>query len=75
MLSQIPNIIHVVVTNGFDENVYRPTVKWLAKFEKHQSRRGYENSIVVKYFIYEFVITFADLFYIAFVRLDIDGLR
>lgn len=25
--------------------------------------------------MYEFVITFADLFYIAFVRFDIDGLR
>lgn len=28
---QIPNIIHVMVTNGFDENIYRPTAKLLAK--------------------------------------------
>lgn len=31
IFGQIPNIIHVVVTNGFDENVYRKTVKKLAK--------------------------------------------
>lgn len=30
--SQIPNIIHVVVTNGFDENFYRPIVKKISKF-------------------------------------------
>lgn len=72
---QIPNIVHVFVTNGFDENVYRPTVKKLAKMERHESRKGYENSIILKYFIYEFVITFADLFYIAFIRFDIEGLR
>lgn len=29
----------------------------------------------MKYFIYEYIITFADLFYIAFVRMDIIGLR
>lgn len=55
--------------------MYRPAVKKLAKLERHQSRKSYENSIIIKYFIYEFVITFADLFYIAFVRLDIEGLR
>lgn len=49
---QIPNIVHVLVTNGFDENVYRPTVKKLAKMERHESRKGYENSIILKYFIY-----------------------
>jgi hypothetical protein len=74
-MGQIPNIVHVFVTNGFDENIYRPTVKWLGKLEKHQTRKAYENSVVVKYFLYEFVIIFADLFYIAFVRLDIEGLR
>lgn len=72
---QIPNILHVVITNGFDEMVYRPLAKKLAKFERHRSTKGYENSIIIKYFIYEFLITFADLFYIAFVRLDIEGLR
>lgn len=63
------------MTNGFDENVYRRVVKNLAKLERHENRKGYENSIIFKYFIYEFIITFADLFYIAFVRLDIEGLR
>lgn len=29
----------------------------------------------MKFFIYEFIITFADFFYIAFVRFDIEGLR
>ena len=32
MWGQIPNIFHVVVTNGFDEMVYRPLAKKLAKF-------------------------------------------
>lgn len=72
---QIPNIFHVIVTNGFDEMVYRPLAKKLAKFERHRTTKGYENSIIIKYFIYEFLITFADLFYIAFVRFDIEGLR
>jgi hypothetical protein len=29
---QIPNIIHVIVTNAFDENIFRPIVKKLTKF-------------------------------------------
>lgn len=41
IMGQIPIIVHVVVTNGFDENVYRRVVKNLAKFERHQSRKGY----------------------------------
>ena len=72
---QIPNIFHVVVTNAFDEMIYRPLAKKLAKFERHLTPRGYESSIITKYFVYEFLITFADLFYIAFVRFDIVGLR
>ena len=72
---QIPNILHVLITNAFDEMVYRPLAKKLSKFERHKSIKGYENSIIIKYFVYEFLITFADLFYIAFVRLDIEGLR
>ena len=72
---QIPNIVHVIVLNSFDEMVYRPISRKLAKFERHKSTKGYENSIILKYFVYEFFITFADLFYIAFVRFDIQGLR
>ena len=29
---QIPNIFHVIITNTFDEMVYRPIAKKLAKF-------------------------------------------
>lgn len=72
---QIPNIVHVIVLNSFDEMVYRPIAKKLARFENHRTPKGYENSIIFKYFVYEFFITFADLFYIAFVRFDIEGLR
>ena len=49
---QIPNIFHVLVTNGFDEVVYRPLAKKLAKYERHRTTKGYENSIIIKYFIY-----------------------
>lgn len=75
MWGQIPNIFHVVITNVFDEVIYRPIAKKLAKLERHLTPKGHESSIIIKYFIYEFVITFADLFYIAFVRFDIVGLR
>ena len=61
--------------NVFDEMIYRPIAKKLAKMERHLSPQSHESSIIIKYFIYEFIITFADLFYIAFVRFDIVGLR
>jgi hypothetical protein len=41
----------------------------------HLSNKTHSDSIILKYFIYEYIITFADLFYIAFVRFDIEGLR
>lgn len=72
---QIPNLIHVLVINVFDEVIYRPLAKKFTKYEQHFQPKSYENSIIVKFFIYEYIITFADLFYIAFVRLDIIGLR
>ena len=37
--------------------------------------KSYENSIIVKFLIYEAIITFTDLFYIAFVTFDIEGLK
>ena len=73
--AQIPNLVHVLVTNIFDEQIYRPLVKKFTKFEQHFVYKSYENNIIVKFFVYEFIITFADLFYIAFVRMDIVGLR
>ncbi len=72
---QIPNLIHVLVTNVFDEAIYRPLSKRFTKYELHFSNKTYEKHIIIKFFVYEFVITFADLFYIAFVRMDIVGLR
>jgi hypothetical protein len=72
---QIPNIVHILVTNIFDEAIYRPLVKKFTKYEQHLAYKSYENNIIIKFFVYEFIITFADLFYIAFVRLDIVGLR
>ncbi len=72
---QIPNLVHVLVTNVFDEQIYRPLAKKFTKYEQHFSNKGYENNIIIKFFVYEFIITFADLFYIAFVRMDIVGLR
>jgi hypothetical protein len=71
----VPNLIHVIVTNVFDESVYRPLAKKLTKIERHLNSKTHSNSIIMKFFIYEFIITFADFFYIAFVRFDIEGLR
>lgn len=55
--------------------MFRPLAKRFTKYEQHFSNKSYENNIIVKFFVYEFIITFADLFYIAFVRMDIVGLR
>lgn len=73
--AQIPNLVHVLVTNIFDEQIFRPMAKKFTKYEQHFSNKSYENNIIIKYFVYEYIITFADLFYIAFVRMDIIGLR
>lgn len=73
--SYIPIIIHVLVTNLIDEHVYRPLAIWTTKLEEHLEVKRYQNSIILKFFIYEFLITFTDLFYIAFVRFDIMGLK
>jgi hypothetical protein len=68
-------LVHVLVTNIFDEAIYRPLAKRFTKYEQHFNSKTYENNIIIKFFVYEYIITFADLFYIAFVRMDIIGLR
>jgi|JI6StandDraft_1071083.scaffolds.fasta_scaffold06237_5 hypothetical protein len=73
--SLVPMILHVVITNGIDEHLYRPVAIYTTRLEHHLEPKHYQNSIIVKFFIYEFLITFADMFYIAFIRFDIMGLK
>ncbi len=40
-MAQIPNLVHVLVTNVFDEQIYRPIAKKFTKFEQHFSSKTY----------------------------------
>lgn len=67
--------LHVMILNYLDANVYRKLVVWSTKKEKHLSTKSYENHIIVKLMMFQAIITFTDMFYVAFVRFDIVGLK
>jgi len=39
--AQIPNLIHVLITNVFDEAFYRPLAKKMTRFEKHLNPKSF----------------------------------
>lgn len=55
--------------------LYRSLAHRLTEQENHKNRSNFENSKIVKIFLFEFIDSFFGLFYICFVTRDFDDLR
>ncbi|OQV17298.1 Anoctamin-5 [Hypsibius exemplaris] len=58
------NLIVILILNS----VYYRIAKWLTEKEYPRTQSEYENSLTVKYYIFEFVNTYTSLFYVAFFK-------
>ncbi|KAJ5079890.1 ngep-related [Anaeramoeba ignava] len=50
--------------------IYRKLVDKLNDYENHQTETSYQNSLIIKIFMFQFVNSFSSLFVIAFVKRD-----
>jgi hypothetical protein len=54
--------------------IYSKVVKILTNLENHKTQNHYEDSLVVKTFLFQFVNSFNSLIYIAFIRCNVNNL-
>ncbi|XP_037079887.1 anoctamin-8-like [Pollicipes pollicipes] len=69
-----PKIL-MAFTIGLMENVYKKVAVWLNEFENYRLEESYQNHLIVKLALFQFVNSFASLFYIAFYLQDMERLK
>ena len=55
--------------------IYSRVVRILTNLENHKTQNKFEDSLIVKTFIFQFVNSFNSLIYIAFIRCNVDNLE
>ena len=70
IVCSVINAIQIQVFNI----IYSKVVKILTNLENHKTQNMYEDSLIVKTFIFQFVNSFNSLVYIAFIRCNVDNL-
>lgn len=70
IVCSVINAIQIQVFNF----IYAKVVKILTNMENHKTQNKYEDSFVLKTFIFQFVNSFNSLVYIAFIRCNLDNL-
>lgn len=70
----LPTILHVVVIVILNK-LYKSISEWTSQQENHKTYLGYQNSLIVKRFIFEMFYAFTDFIYIGFIQRDIGGLK
>ncbi|PSN51037.1 hypothetical protein C0J52_15420 [Blattella germanica] len=73
-LSYLPKIMLAVVITLLDEAYYKVAI-WLNDKENYRLETKYENHLIVKVALFQFVNSFLSLFYIAFYLQDMEKLR
>ena len=66
----IPCLLQPIVTMIFNK-IYQRIAHWCTDGENHRTDEEYDNSVILKRFIFEFCNCFIPLFFIAFVICDI----
>ncbi|XP_043212911.1 anoctamin-8-like isoform X1 [Amphibalanus amphitrite] len=69
-----PKILMAFVI-GVMENIYKKVAVWLNEFENYRLEESYQNHLIVKLALFQFVNSFASLFYIAFYLQDMERLK
>ncbi|KAL3867152.1 hypothetical protein ACJMK2_044375 [Sinanodonta woodiana] len=70
----LPKILLAVVIGIFDE-IYKKIAAWLNYMENYRLEETYNNHLIIKLVMFQFVNSFLSLFYIAFYLQDMDRLR
>ncbi|XP_063728669.1 anoctamin-8-like [Symsagittifera roscoffensis] len=70
----VPTLLHSVIILILN-TIYRSIAVWCTDFENHKTVAEWNNSLVIKRFLFEAFDCYLPLFYIAFYRLDINSLR
>ena len=70
----IPVIVHAISILTLN-TIYRTVAKRLTDRENHESQRVYENSLILKRFLFEAFDCYIVLFYLAFYERDVERLR
>lgn len=70
--SVLPSILSTVVTLLFGA-LYKKLAVVLTDIENHRTQTLYNDNLITKVFLFQFVNTFAPLFYLAFFRNGFDG--
>ncbi|XP_065190944.1 anoctamin-8-like isoform X2 [Sycon ciliatum] len=73
-VAAIPQIMLSVVIVGLS-TIYRKLASWLTMYENHRLKLEFDNSLVTKLIVFQFINSFMTLFYIAFWRQDLDELK
>ncbi|KQL59739.1 anoctamin-10 [Amazona aestiva] len=70
----VPSIIYAVVIEVMNR-IYRYAAELLTSWENHRLESSYQNHLILKVLVFNFLNCFASLFYIAFVLFDMHLLR
>ncbi|KAJ7322526.1 hypothetical protein JRQ81_018813 [Phrynocephalus forsythii] len=74
LLLYVPSIIYAIVIEVLNR-IYRYAAEFLTSWENHRLESSYQNHLVLKVLVFNFLNCFASLFYIAFVLFDMKLLR
>ncbi|XP_048955717.1 anoctamin-10 isoform X3 [Canis lupus baileyi] len=74
VLLYVPSIIYAIVIEIMNR-LYRYAAEFLTSWENHRLESAYQNHLILKVLVFNFLNCFASLFYIAFVLRDMKLLR
>jgi hypothetical protein len=70
----IPIVLHAVSIFSLNQ-IYRKVARWLTEFENHMTEDSFQNSLILKRFLFECFDCYVALFYLAFYERDVERLR
>lgn len=73
-LSFIPSILMTVGMTIIGK-LYEPTAEWTTERENHKTKEAHMNSTNLKKFAFNVTLYYSHLFYVAFLKMDLVGLR
>ncbi|XP_026540282.1 anoctamin-10 isoform X2 [Notechis scutatus] len=74
LIVYMPSIIYAVVIEILNR-IYRYAAEFLTSWENHRLESSYQNHLILKVLVFNFLNCFASLFYIAFILVDVKLLR
>ncbi|KAK3237448.1 hypothetical protein CYMTET_52480 [Cymbomonas tetramitiformis] len=71
----VPTIVHSLAIMVLNQYIYRRIAVGLTDWENHRTESSFENSLILKRFLFEAFDCYISLFYLAFYELDVMKVR